>query len=37
MDMSGVVASNAGQNIIGNLQNLQNLAQLILFLNKIEI
>jgi hypothetical protein len=27
MDMSGVVASNAGQNIIGNLQNLQNLAQ----------
>ena len=27
MDMSGVMASNAGQNIIGNLQNLQNLAQ----------
>jgi len=26
MDMSGVMASNAGQNIIGNLQNLQNLA-----------
>jgi len=27
MDMSGVVASNVGQNIIGNLQNLRNLAQ----------
>lgn len=27
MDMSGVMASNMGQNIIGNLQNLQNLAQ----------
>jgi len=27
MDMSGVMASNVGQNIIGNLQNLQNLAQ----------
>ena len=27
MDMSGVVASNLGQNIIGNLQNLRNLAQ----------
>jgi hypothetical protein len=26
MDMSGVIASNVGQNIIGNLQNLQNLA-----------
>jgi hypothetical protein len=27
MDMSGVMASNMGQNILGNLQNLQNLAQ----------
>jgi hypothetical protein len=27
MDMSGVMASNVGQNIFGNLQNLQNLAQ----------
>jgi hypothetical protein len=27
MNMSGVMASNVGQNIIGNLQNLQNLAQ----------
>ena len=27
MDMSGVMASNVGQNSIGNLQNLQNLAQ----------
>jgi hypothetical protein len=27
MDMSGVMASNIGQNVIGNLQNLQNLAQ----------
>ena len=27
MDMSGVMASNIGQNILGNLQNLQNLAQ----------
>ena len=26
MDMSGVMASNMGQNVIGNLQNLQNLA-----------
>jgi hypothetical protein len=27
MDMSGVMASNVGQNVLGNLQNLQNLAQ----------
>jgi hypothetical protein len=36
MDMSGVMASNVGQNIMGNLQNLQNLANQY-NLNKIQV